>query len=138
MVSVFVVIIILIVIGVVVVTLAKSSLKTDIEQDAKKYFGAKQDLSGNLVMEMQGFTISLEHDLAYAARGMSEYVVANIALPKLRDEQLKKCKKVVDISEIDGKLYAIIYASWGYQGERFRRRLEEKLNQLTTCINTDK
>ncbi len=138
MISVFVAILFLIIIGLVVVTLAKSSLKADIEQDAKKYFGAKQDLSGNLVMEMQGYTVLLEYDLAYNSRGMAEYIIANIALPKLRDEQLKKCKKVVDISEIDGKSYAIVYASWGYQGKKFRNRVAEKLLQLTTCIDSDK
>jgi len=69
---------------------------------------------------------------------MAEYIIANVVLPKLNDVQLKKCKKIVDIKEVNGKYVSIIYASWGYQGEKFRRRLEEKLNQLTTCINTDK
>ena len=117
---------------------AKSSLKTDIENDAKQFFGAKEDISGNLVMEMYGYTVLLDYDLAYDTRGMAEYTIANIVLPKLNDLPLKRCKKIVDIQEDNGKYFAIIYASWGYQGEKFRRRLEEKLNQLTTCIDSDK
>ena len=57
---------------------------------------------------------------------MAEYVIAGVALPQLNDAQLKSCKKIVDIKESDGKFYAIIYASWGYQGKKFRNRLEQK------------
>ena len=57
---------------------AKSSLKNDIEQDAKTFFGAKEDLSGNLVLEMQGYTIFLDYDLA-----MTHVVWQNMSLPAL-------------------------------------------------------
>ncbi len=119
----------------IIVKRAKSSLKTDIEQDAKKYFGAKEDLSGNLILELQGYTIVLEYELANNTRGLSEYLIANVELPKLNDKQLKSCKKIVDIQENKGKFYTIIYASWGYQGHKFRARLEEILRQITACLN---
>ena len=114
---------------------AKSSLMTDIERDAKIFFNAREDLSGNLVLKFQGYTILLEYDLANNTRGLSEYIIANIKLPRLNEEQIKACKKFVDIKESGEKLYAIIYTSWGYQGEKFRKRLEEKLTQLSACIN---
>ncbi len=114
---------------------AKSNLKTDIENDAKHIFGAKEDLNGNLFLEFQGYTVLLEYDLANNTRGLSEYIIAKIKLPHLNDEQINACKKFVDIKESGGKLYGVIYTSWGYQGEKFRRRLEEKLSQLSACIN---
>ena len=118
----------------IIVKRAKSSLKTHIEQDAKKYFGAKVDLNGNLILEIQGYTIVLEYDLANNTRGLSEYIIANVELPKLNDKQLKSCKKIVDIQENNGKFYAVIYASWGYRGQKFRERLEQKLAQITACL----
>ncbi len=127
----FIILIILIIF--IFINKAKSSLKNDIEQDAKKFFGAKEDLSGNLILEMQGYTIFLDYDLAYDTRGMAEYVIANVVLPKLNAAQLRACKKIIDIRESDGKFYAIIYASWGYQGEKFRSRLEQKLHQISSC-----
>ena len=130
------VLIIIIVTVFLIVKRAKSSLKTDIEQDAKKYFGAKEDLSGNLILKMQGYSIFLDYDLAYDTRGMAEYVIAKIELPNPNDRQIKTCKKVVDIQKgNDGKFHAIVYASWGYQGKKFKERLEEKLSQITTCLN---
>lgn len=118
----------------IIVKLAKSSLKTDIEQDAKKYFRAKEDLSGNLILKMQGYSIILEYDLTNNTRGLSEYIIANVALPALDSKQLKSCKKIVDIQENNGKFYAIIYASWGYRGQKFRERLEQKLGQIIACL----
>ncbi len=134
--KIFVSVLLIIIIGIfVIINWAKLSFKSNIEQDAKFIFSAKEDLSGNLILEFQGYKILLDYDLSYNIYGTSEYIIANVILPKLNDVQLKACKNITDIKESKGKLYAIIYTSWGYQGEKFRNRLEKKLTQISACIN---
>jgi len=32
------------------------------------------------------------------------------------------------------QIYAVIYSSWGYKGEKFKERVENKIAQINECL----
>ena len=64
-------------------------------------------------------------------------MIANIDLTDLDQSQINKCNNKFEIIEKNNRIYAVIYSSWGYKGEKFKERIENKIEQINECLKVE-
>ena len=109
--------------------------KQDVYADLKQYFNARSHLNGGLELELANRKILVEYDTEISPGKVYEYILAYIDFSDIPREKLDKCKLNIEYVEKNGKVYALVYSAWGYRGEKFRRRISDKIAELEECFS---
>jgi len=108
--------------------------KQDIYADLKQYFNARSHLNGGLELELFNRKILVKYDTEISPGKVYEYILAYIDFSDIPREKLDKCRLNIEYVEKNGKIYALVYSAWGYRGEKFRRRITNKIAELEKCL----
>jgi len=108
--------------------------KEDVINDLKKYFNARKSLQDYWKIDFNGKNILVFYDTEINPEKISEYVIAYIETDAATKSILEKCPLNLDFTNINFKPYIVIYATWGYRGEKFKMRLENKLLEIEKCL----
>lgn len=100
--------------------------------EIKIIFNGRLNFRGNPEFEYQNRNITIEYDFETGTRGAYEYIIALIDISDIDDVIIKKLDKKFDFIEKHNKVYIEIYSSWGYQGSKFKERLDEKISLLNS------
>jgi hypothetical protein len=111
-------------------SISKSSIFTD----AKEIFNGKINLNGETELIIKGRKIILDYKLENNGRGVAEFIIAKVDLTNIDSGIKTTLKQKFDIIELNGRTYAVVYCSWGYKGEKFKDRIEMKLQQIDDFI----
>jgi len=136
----YVILVIFTIIGIVlglvhVLTLRLSaSRKSSIFDEAIKMYHGKMNLEGKPEFTLKGRRIIFDYDMEYGYFRLFEYIITNVDLSYLDKNLIEICKKEFDTIVVDNKVYAIFYSQWGYQGRKYRERIEKKIDEINKCI----
>jgi len=106
--------------------------KDRILDEIKNIFNSRLNFRGNPEFEYQNRNIIIEYDFETGTRGAYEYIIALIDISDIDDVIRKKLNRKFDFIEKHNKVYIEVYSSWGYQGSKFRERLDEKISLLNS------
>jgi len=111
-----------------------SKARNNIFDEAVEIFDGKVNINGETELTIKGKRIVLDYQLEYAGKSAGEYIIAYIDLSGFDASQIKKCKKEFEIITENNKFYAVVYSSWGYKGEKFKERIESKIDFINECL----
>ncbi len=111
-----------------------SKSKMKIFTEAMKMYNGKVNINGETELIIKDKKIILDYKLEQIGIRAAEYIIANIDLTDFEQSQIEKCKKEFEIIEKNNRIYAVIYSSWGYKGEKFKERIENKIEQINECV----
>jgi len=116
-----------------ILTFFSSKRKKDIFKEALTVFSGKINLNGETEMIIKGRKVLLDYKLENSGKSAHELVIANVDVTDIGKKMLEKCKDGFEILEKNNRLYAVIYCSWGNNGEKFRKRVEQKIELIDEC-----
>jgi len=108
--------------------------KKRIFAEAMKMYKGKVNINGETELIIKDKKIILDYKLEQIGIRAAEYIIANIDLTDFDYSQIEKCKNEFEIIEKNNRIYAVIYSSWGYKGEKFKERIENKIEQINECV----
>ena len=111
-----------------------SKSKRKIFTEAMIMYNGKVNVNGETELIIKNKKIILDYKLEQIGIKAAEYIIANIDLTDFEQSQIEKCKKEFEIVEKNNRIYAVIYSSWGYKGEKFKERIENKIEQISECV----
>ncbi len=109
-----------------------SDRESEIFNEAIKIFNGKLNYHGNPEFQFNNRNVLIEYDFETGTRGGYEYIIALIDISDIDNLIRKKINSKFDIIEKNNKIYIEIYSSWGYQGNKFKERLNEKIEKLNS------
>jgi len=110
-----------------------ASRKSSIFDEALKMYHGKKNLDGKPEFTIKGRKVILDYDTEYSYFRLFEYIITNVDLSDLDKELIEICKKEFDTIVVNNKVYAIFYSQWGYQGNKYRERIEKKIDEINKC-----
>ena len=124
------------IVGLVKVLLLNSlaSSKSEIFKEAIKMYKGKMNFYGKPEFTIKGRKIILDYNTGRGHLKTIEYIITNVDLSDLNKRVIDKCKQEFDTIVVNNKIYAIFYSSWGYKGEKYKERIEGKIDEINKCI----
>jgi hypothetical protein len=112
-----------------------SDRESNILNESIRIFNGKLNYYGNPEFQFNNWNVIIEYDFETGTRGGYEYIIALIDISDIDKLIRKKLDFKFDIIEKDHKIYIKIYSSWGYQGIKFKERLNDKIGMLNSELN---
>lgn len=109
--------------------------KTKIFNEIIKLFNGKINYQGNPEFQYNNRNITIEYEFESRTIGGYEYIIAFIDISDIENTVRKKLTSAFDIVNAKNKIYVQFYSSWGYQGVKFKERLNEKIDKLNAELN---
>lgn len=109
--------------------------KTKIFNETIKLFNGKINYQGYPEFQYNNRNITIEYEFESRTIGGYEYIITLIDISDIENMVRKKLKSEFDIVNNKNKIYVQFYSSWGYQGDKFKERLNEKINKLNSELN---
>ena len=97
-------------------------------------YNGKVNINGETELIIKNKKIILDYKLEQIGIRAAEYIIANIDLTDFEQSHIEECKKEFEIIEKNNRIYAVIYSSWGYKGEKFKKRVENKIELINSCV----
>ncbi len=111
-----------------------SRSKMNIFSEVIKMYNGKRNFKGEPEIVIKNRKIILGYKLEHVGNRVAEYLIANIDLTNVEKSQINNCKKHFEIVESKKNIYAIVYCSWGYKGDAFKKRIKKKIDQINDCL----
>lgn len=111
-----------------------SKSKRKIFAEAMIMYNGKVNINGETELIIKNKKIILDYKLEQIGIRAAEYIIANIDLTDFEQSHIEECKKEFEIIEKNNRIYAVIYSSWGYKGEKFKKRVENKIELINSCV----
>ena len=116
------------------ISYASSKSKVKIFSEAKKMFNGKINMNGETELMIKDRKVILNYELENIGVRASEYIIANIDITGIEVEKVHKCDNKLETLKKNNRTYAVIYCAWGYKGEKFRKRIENKIELINNCV----
>lgn len=118
----------------VLLTYVGTKNKIKIFEEARKIYNGKININGETELIIKEKKVILDYKLEQIGTKISEYIIANVDLTDIEKSIIENCKNKPEIIERNKNIYAVIYSSWGYKGEKFKERIENKIQEINECV----